>query len=97
MPRFSPQAVKSLIRLVRQSTTVPKTSKIRALTCERSDMLRPLIVVVPGRTARCEPAIHLPVLMLRHGLRAPSLRESRNDGALIKMEFVELAMFGLDV
>src|SRR5215510_11064250 len=39
MPRFSDHFVKSLIRLVRQSTQVPNTSKTSAFTPEMSDMV----------------------------------------------------------
>src|SRR6266508_480002 len=41
MPRFSDHCVKSAIRLVRQSTTVPNTSNTNAFTAEISDMLAP--------------------------------------------------------
>jgi hypothetical protein len=43
--------VKSAIRLVRQSTTVPNTSKMSALTCERSDMFAPEFYFVVERRA----------------------------------------------
>src|SRR5438270_5493079 len=39
MPRVSDHLLKSAIRLVRQSTTVPNTSNTNAFTAERSDML----------------------------------------------------------
>src|SRR3984957_6957235 len=39
MPRVSDHFVKSLIRLVRQSTPVPNTSNTRAFTAEISDMI----------------------------------------------------------
>src|SRR5262245_49102352 len=38
MPRVCDHLVKSLIRLVRQSTTVPNTSNTRAFTAEMSDI-----------------------------------------------------------
>src|ERR1700710_1178875 len=38
MPRVSDHLVKSAIRLVRQSTTVPNTSDTRAFTADTSDM-----------------------------------------------------------
>src|SRR3954454_17207146 len=40
MPRCPPHLVKSAIRLLRQSTTVPKTSNTSAFTAEISDMVR---------------------------------------------------------
>src|SRR4029077_20955624 len=61
MPRFSDHLVKSAIRLVRQSTTVPNTSNTSALTAEISGMVAPLaffvLLVIPGRAKR-EPGIH---------------------------------------
>src|SRR6267154_2274024 len=45
IPRFSPHLLKSAIRLVRQSTTVPKTSNTKAFTAEISDIA--LIVSLP--------------------------------------------------
>src|ERR1700748_16556 len=45
MPRVSPHLVKSAIRLVRQSTTVPKTSNTSAFTAEISDMTTPLLLL----------------------------------------------------
>src|ERR1700745_2974840 len=45
MPRVSPHFVKSLIRLVRQSTTVPNTSNTSAFTADMSDMLTPFFVL----------------------------------------------------
>src|ERR1700739_1008584 len=44
MPRFSDHLVKSAIRLVRQSTTVPNTSKTSALTAEISDIFAPPVL-----------------------------------------------------
>src|SRR5260370_36818020 len=49
MPRVSPHLVKSAIRLVRQSTTVPNTSNTSAFTAEISDMVAsPSQFVIPG-------------------------------------------------
>src|SRR5262245_2550537 len=44
MPRFSDHFVKSLIRLVRQSTQVPNTSNTSAFTLEISDMFAPSLL-----------------------------------------------------
>src|SRR6478752_26097 len=46
MPRVFDHLVKSAIRLVRQSTTVPNTSNTSAFTAEISDMFSPFFVVV---------------------------------------------------
>src|SRR5260370_38764897 len=50
MPRISDHLVKSAIRLVRQSTTVPNTSNTSAFTAEISDMSTPCCFnfVIPG-------------------------------------------------
>src|SRR6202011_2421833 len=44
MPRFSDHLVKSAIRLLRQSTTVPNTSNTSAFTAEISDMSAPCLL-----------------------------------------------------
>src|SRR5580704_754863 len=47
MPRLSDHLVKSAIRLVRQSTTVPNTSNTKAFTAEISDMsCSPVFLVI---------------------------------------------------
>src|SRR5258706_9794442 len=48
MPRFSPHPVKSAIRLVRQSTTVPNTTNPSAFPAEISDMFAPLLLSLIG-------------------------------------------------
>src|ERR1700761_456291 len=54
-PRFTDHAVKSAIKLERQSTTVPNTSNTSAFTAEISDMPVP-------RSRRCSRLKHLAVL-----------------------------------
>src|SRR4051812_28435228 len=50
MPRFSDHFVKSLIRLVRQSTQVPNTSNTSAFTPEISDMSAPIfLLLIPSK------------------------------------------------
>src|SRR5215469_8964569 len=96
MPRVSPHLVKSLIRLVRQSTTVPNTSNTSAFTIERSDMRTPffIVLVIPGHAKR-EPGIS------RHNLEVPGsmlrIAPERRCVGLIQMEFRELAVLGLDI
>src|SRR5919197_2287476 len=54
MPEVSDHLVKSLMRLVRPSTTVPITSNTSALTADTSDMEPPFVplIVIPGRAQR---------------------------------------------
>src|SRR6516164_6858636 len=52
MPRLSDHPVKSLIRLVRQSTTVPNTSNNSAFTAETSDMIAPFFPALPADSPR---------------------------------------------
>src|SRR5258708_6551858 len=90
MPRLSDHFVKSAIRLVRQSTTVPNTSNTIALTAERSDMLAPCFFYFchSGMVRRTRPGIS------RFRVRASRAPEMT---ALIEVEFFELAVLGLDV
>src|SRR3954454_1900203 len=113
MPRCSPHLVKSAIRLVRQSTTVPNTSNTSAFTAETSDMVAPFVVfwslsssfrdAPPG----AGPESILTMVLMdslmcnctsKLGLRAPR-NDDLVDGAArsIQMEFVQLPMLGLDV
>src|ERR1700682_5637200 len=59
MPEVSDHLVKSLIRLVRQSTQVPNTSNTSAFTPEISDMVTPVFVlvgfVIPGWSEGPDP------------------------------------------
>src|SRR6516165_11667131 len=48
MARLCDHPVKSLIRLVRQSTTVPNTSNSSAFTAETSDMIAPFFPALPA-------------------------------------------------
>src|SRR6185295_16430863 len=59
MPRVSDHLVKSAIRLLRQSTTVPNTSNTRAFTAETSDIVRTFCFRHSGAHApcACEPGI----------------------------------------
>src|SRR5258708_5236751 len=57
MPRLSAHAVKSPIRLVRQSTTVPNTSNTSAFTAEISDMFAPFSNCHSGAMRSIEPGI----------------------------------------
>ena len=65
MPRVSPHAVKSAIRLLRQSTTVPNTSNTRALTAEISDMLAPGFYFVIPPQDQTRNSSRFPDSMLR--------------------------------
>src|ERR1700716_624809 len=56
MPRVSDHLVKSAIRLVRQSTTVPNTSNTSAFTAETSDMSTPCFSILSLRDAPTELA-----------------------------------------
>src|SRR5947207_12165711 len=67
MPRFPDHFVKSAIRLVRQSTTVPNTSNTSAFTAEISDMLTPFVLFVSS---------------FRHSGRATGPRKARPDDRL---------------
>src|SRR5438093_13323366 len=83
MPEVSDHLVKSLMRLVRQSTTVPNTSNTSAFTADTSDIGRPppLLVVIPGRAKR-EPGIsRFSGAQLRTVVRCYA--SPRNDGALL--------------
>src|SRR6478672_8313526 len=89
MPRVSDHLVKSAIRLVRQSTTVPKTSNTSAFTAEISDMppLPFFYFVIPGWSdgpARICSFHSLPGMT------------TANDTS-IEVKFIKLPMFGLDV
>src|SRR6516164_9973277 len=80
MPRLSDHPVKSLIRLVRQSTTVPNTSNTSAFTAETSDMIAPCFFpVVQRRLHRALPG------------PPPTPRQWS-----IEVELVKLPMLGLD-
>src|SRR6476646_11279519 len=57
MPRVSDHLVKSAIRLVRQSTTVPNTSNTSAFTAEVSDMLDPVCFVCSFRVRYARPGM----------------------------------------
>src|ERR1700760_1688107 len=96
MPRFSPQAVKSAIKLVRQSTTVPNTSKIRALTPDTSDMVVPSCCC-HSRCAKREPGIHFSHYGYGPLIPAPRCACPQWQCVSIQMKLVELAMLGLDV
>src|SRR6266436_2253489 len=89
MPRVSDHLVKSLIRLVRQSTTVPNTSNTSAFTAEMSDMLAPCFLFLSFRGARSAN---------------PESRDSGSGAthhpgmtALIQVEFLHLPVLRLDV
>src|ERR1700736_5611717 len=105
MPRFSDHLVKSAIRLLRQSTTVPNTSNTSAFTAEISDMSAPCLLF----SAHSQPR-HSGMRQLaqarnpysRSWLWIPGSLASltpRNDDRppSIEVEFLELAMIGLDV
>src|SRR5437899_4547398 len=89
MPRVSDHLVKSAIRLVRQSTTVPNTSNTSAFTAEVSDMSASPFFNPSFRGARSA---------------TPESRDSGFDAAhrpgmtiSIEVEFFQLAVIGLDV
>src|SRR2546430_11597807 len=99
MPEVSDHLVKSLMRLVRQSTTVPNTSNTSAFTADTSDIGRPppFLVVIPGR-AKCEPGIsRFSGAQLRTVVRC--FASPRNDVVtnLVEVEFIQLPMLRLDV
>jgi hypothetical protein len=67
-----------LIRLVRQSTTVPNTSNTNALTPEMSDMVvSPYSVVIPGWPEGPGPKSITTIVSMDSGLAAS--RRPRND------------------
>src|SRR4051794_11985191 len=74
MPRPFAHHMKSVIRLVRQSTTVPNTSKTSALTAERSDAVvmlgfadfpRPGWLCLGRRALKHDP-FHATIAIVRH-------------------------------
>src|ERR1700754_4216870 len=79
MPRVSDHLVKSAIRLVRQSTTVPNTSNTRAFTAEVSDMLHSRFLFLMGRSENLavlnESQIVGDLVIKRAGLRVARLRQ----------------------
>src|SRR5260370_35551931 len=89
MPRVSPHLVKSAIRLVRQSTTVPNTSNTSAFTAEISDMVAsPSQFVIPGWAEGPDPES-------RDSGFASSTRPGMTPS--IQVEFFQLPVIGLDV
>src|SRR5205085_4775918 len=107
MPRSSDHLLKSAIRLVRQSTTVPNTSNTRAFTAEISDMLSSslllLFALIPisfRRLARtrnpysdCGYGFRVRA-MARHGI---TMERVSSRARSIEMEFLKLAVLALDV
>src|SRR5690242_4820493 len=86
MPRLLPHLVKSSIRLVRQSTTVPNTSNTSAFTFEVSNMF----FSNPSGMVRG----------IRRGISRSGFDATRSPGKTrfsIQIEFIELTMFGSDV
>src|SRR5690349_6649242 len=83
MPDVSDHLVKSLMRLVRQSTTVPKTSNTRALTADKSDMRASRLLLFwlsfrgDAQHRTRNPSYVWPCVSLDSGL---VLRTPRNDG-----------------
>src|SRR5215207_6664313 len=91
MPDVSDHLVKSLIRLVRQSTTVPNTSNTSAFTADTSDMRGPPVFSFrhSGAMRSIEPGISR--------FQVWSFGPSRNDGSLVEMELIQLPVLRLDV
>src|SRR6476469_3334039 len=94
MPDVFDHFEKSLIRLVRQSTTVPNTSNTSAFTAETSDMVGSPIVFLflslRGDAKHRTRKLEIPGLALaRHPGMTPY--------SSIQVEFLQLAMLCLDV
>src|SRR4249920_3858156 len=94
MPEVSDHLVKSLMRLVRQSTTVPNTSNTSAFTAETSDMVgSPIVFFVLSFRGNAKHRTRK--------LQVTGLALARHPGTTpyssIQVEFLQLAMLCLDV
>src|SRR3984893_9386610 len=96
MPRVSDHLEKSAIRLVRQSTTVPNTSNTSAFTADKSDMLAPCFFLLSFRGARSS---YLRCAIAHRGISNSGFDAAHRPGmtASIEVEFLQLAVLGLDV